>query len=1045
MKQKPFTFLSKKGYVQPITQIFRYACLATMVAGPIFSEAKVLPRYVQSVADTKVTGKVTDAKGEPIPGVAVRLKGTNKGANTDVNGNFSLSTADNAVLVISSVGYETQEVPVNGRSSINITLQNSSKELDEVVFVGYGTQRKMDVTGAVVSVKGEEISKQASVNAVSSLQGKVAGVQISNSGAPGASPQIRIRGLGTVYGNPNPLYVVDGVWFDDISFLNPADIESMNVLKDASAQSIYGIRAANGVILITTKKGKAEQTTITYNASYGVQRVSNQLEMANANEFATMVNELSTINGGSQVLDPSKFSKGTDWYRVGLRSAPVTNHQISLAGGSEKSTYNFSLGYLNQAGLVEGNNFDRYTARLQNDYQLFKHLKVGYSVTGAASTSKDAPPAIFRQLYSAAPVVPVYYADGTYGDPSDYNLGDGANYNPQATLNYYNQKTTNYRLTGNVFADLNFAKHFTFHTSIGGEFRQTEVRNYTPVFVATLRQRTTVSTLNLGRAENRNWILENTLSYDNTFNKDHNVRVLVGQSAQSYRSYGINASAQNVPNTSEGDMYLTLGNVDGRQISDYGDLSTIASYFGRVNYAFKNRYMVNASLRADGSSKFAGNNRWGYFPSVGLGWVVSEEDFMKDQKIFDNLKFRASWGKVGNASVPANVSVLRVNQAANLTAIFGDQIYTGASINSVVPPTTYWERSVGTDIGVEMAFLKNKLTFEADYYNRKTEMAIFDIPIPSSIGTGSSTITGNQADIQNRGYEFVLNYRNTISKDLSFSIGGNIGINDNKVLRVVTGANPIYSGGAASTGGALATRTIEGQPIGQFFGYIVDGIFQNTAEVAASAQKNAKPGDFKYRDISGPDGKPDGVISDLDRAPLGNPNPKFSYGINTNWNYKQFDLMLDFQGVAGVDIYNANLGLRYGNENFTKDFYNNRWHGEGTSNTYPSVNIGGGDNYRPNSFFVESGAYFRVRNIQLGYSLPSTITDKLHIKKLRVFANAQNALNFFKYRGFTPEVTGAYNSSGAATSGTSATINAGIDNNVYPMYATYNFGLNVTF
>jgi TonB-linked SusC/RagA family outer membrane protein len=522
-----------------------------MVAGPIFSEAKVLPRYVQSVADTKVTGKVTDAKGEPIPGVAVRVKGTNKGANTDVNGNFSLY-ADNAVLVISSVGYETQEVPVNGRSSINITLQNSSKELAEVVFVGYGTQRKMDVTGAVVSVKGEEISKQASVNAVSSLQGKVAGVQINNSGAPGASPQIRIRGLGTVYGNPNPLYVVDGVWFDDISFLNPADIESMNVLKDASAQSIYGIRAANGVILITTKKGKAEQTTITYNASYGVQRVSNQLEMANANEFATMVNELSIINGGSQVLDPSKFSKGTDWYRVGLRSAPVTNHQISLAGGSEKSTYNFSLGYLNQAGLVEGNNFDRYTARLQNDYQLFKNLKVGYSVTGAASTSKDAPPAIFRQLYSAAPVVPVYYADGTYGDPSDYNLGDGANYNPQATLDFYNQKTTNYRLTGNVFADLNFAKHFTFHTSIGGEFRQTEVRNYTPVFAATLRQRTTVSTLNVSRAENRNWILENTLSYDNTFNKDHNVRILVGQSAQSYRAYGINASAQNVPNKSEG-------------------------------------------------------------------------------------------------------------------------------------------------------------------------------------------------------------------------------------------------------------------------------------------------------------------------------------------------------------------------------------------------------------------------------------------------------------------------------------------------------------
>ncbi|WP_229359399.1 SusC/RagA family TonB-linked outer membrane protein [Flectobacillus major] len=1045
MKQKPFTIPSTKLNTLDVLKFFRYACLAAMVTGPVITEAKVPANHTKQAVDTKVTGKVTDTNGEEVPGVAVRVKNTNKGTNTDINGAFSLTVGDNAVLVFSSVGYKTQEVAVNGKSVINVVLQPSSTELEQVVFVGYGTQRKMDVTGSVVSVKGEDISKQASVNAVSALQGKVAGVQITNSGSPGAAPQIRIRGLGTVYGNPNPLYVVDGVWFDDISFLNPADIETMNVLKDASAQSIYGIRAANGVILITTKKGKADQSNITYNASYGVQRVTNQLEMANANEFATMVNELSIANGGSQLLTAANFGKGTDWYRQVLRSAPVTNHQISMSGGSQKSTYNFSLGYLNQAGIVEGNDYQRYTARLQNDYQISKHLKIGYSATGAANTSNDIPESIFRQLYAASPVVPVRYADGTYGDPSDYNLGDGANFNPQVTLDYYNKKSKGYRLTGNVFADLNFAKHFTFHTSLGGEFRQNEITDYTPVYTATLKQRSTVSTLSMSRAETRNWILENTLSYDNTFNNDHTVRVLLGQSAQSYRSYGYTASAQNVPNTSDGDLYIKLGNVDGRQITDYGDLNTIASYFGRVNYSFKNRYMLNASLRADGSSKFFGDNRWGYFPSVGLGWVVTDEPFMENQSTFDNLKFRASWGKVGNASVPSNISVLRVNQDPNLTAIFGDQIYTGGSINSVVPPTTYWERSVGTDIGVEMAFLKNKLTLEADYYNKKTELAIFDIPIPSSIGTGSSTITGNQADIQNRGYEFAITWRNTVSKDFSYSISANAGINNNKVLSVVTGSNPIYAGGSASTGGALSTRTIVGQPIGQFFGYIVDGIFQNNTEISSSAQPNAKPGDFKYRDISGPNGVPDGVITDLDRAPIGNPNPKYSYGINSNFMYKEFDLTLDFQGVAGVDIYNANLGLRYGNENFTKDFYNNRWHGEGTSNTYPSANIGGGDNYKPNSFFVESGAYFRVRNIQLGYTLPNALTDKLHIKKLRVFANAQNAFNFFKYRGFSPEVSGAYKNSGEVVTGTTATINSGIDTNVYPLFATYNFGLNVTF
>lgn len=988
----------------------------------------VLKEGVNAAAITsqeiKVSGKVTSSEGESLAGVSIQVKGTRAGTITDASGNYSISVPDDATLIFSIVGYLTKEVAVEGRSSINISLEASIRVQDAVVVVGYGSQRKLDVTGSVNQIKGDEIAKQASVNPISGLQGKVAGVQITNSGAPGSSPQIRIRGLGTVYGNPNPLYVVDGVWFDDISFLNPADIENLSILKDASAQSIYGIRAANGVVLITTKKGRINQpTAVNYTGYVGWQRVTNQVKMANANEYAQLVNE----KDGAMTLNPAEYSKGTDWYGQILRNAMITNHQVSIGGGGDKNTYNFSLGYLDQEGIVEKNKITRYTARLQNDFQVLKSFKMGYTITGAAINSTDIPGSIFRQMYTAYPVLPVYYADGSYGDPGDYPLGDGAKYNPQVTLDYFDQKSKNYRVTGNVFGELKFARKFTFRTSVGGEFGQSEVRNYTPVYAATLNQRNTVSALSISRAETRNWILENTLTYDTRINRDHTVKVLVGQAAQRYKSYGFTGTAQNVPNNSEGDRYIRLGTVGTRTIDDYGDLSTVSSYFGRLTYSFKNKYLLNASMRADGSSKFFGDDRWGYFPSVGVGWVISEESFMKNQDFFDNLKLRASWGKIGNASVPSNLSVLRVTQTNELSAIFNGVTYTGASINSVVPPTTVWERAVGSDIGLEASMFKNRLFVEMDYYIKKTEQAIFDIPILGSVGTSSSSIIGNQADFQNSGFEFSATWKDNMSKDLSYSISGNIGINKNEVLSVTTGSNPIYGGGAAATGGQLATRTIAGQPIGQFFGLVVAGVFQDAAEVAASAQTTAKPGDFRYVDQN-----KDGVIDGKDRLPIGNPNPKFSYGLNTNWNYKNFDLTVDFQGVAGVDVYNANLGLRFGNENFSKDFYDNRWNGAGSSNSYPSANIGGGDNYRPNSFYVENGSYFRIRNLQLGYTLSDNIISKWGIKKLRVYVNAQNAFNFFKYKGFSPEVGGS-------------PTNAGIDANVYPLSAIYNFGVNLTF
>ncbi|HEX8040446.1 MAG TPA: SusC/RagA family TonB-linked outer membrane protein, partial [Chryseosolibacter sp.] len=526
----------------------------------------------------------------------------------------------------------------------------------------------------------------------------------------------------------------------------------------------------------------------------------------------------------------------------------------------------------------------------------------------------------------------------------------------------------------------------------------------------------------------------NTLTYDNHASEDHSIKVLLGQGAQQYRFYKMEATAENVPNTSEADHYLTLGDPGTRFATDEGSLSTVVSYFARVNYSFQDRYLLTASLRADGSSKFGKDDRWGYFPSVGLGWVISEEGFMQNQDLFDNLKLRASWGKIGNSSVQSNTSVLRVTQTPAFTYVGGNgATLPGASINTITPPTTVWEAGVGTDVGLEANFLDYRLYAEVDYYIKETQNAIFGIPILGSLGTSGSTIIGNQATFRNSGVEFLLTWQDQPGNDFSYSVSANLAVNKNEVYEVSSGANPIDQA-VGTTGGAINTRTIVGEPIGQFYGYKVAGIFQSQEDIDSYTssdgqviQPNAVPGDFKYADLND-----DGIIDGKDNTFLGNPNPKYLFGLNTNWKFKAFDVVLDFQGVAGVDVYNANLGMRFGTENFTRDFYEHRWHGEGTSNEYPSANIGGGQNYRSNSFYVEKGDYFRVRNIQLGFTLPSSVTDRWKIGSLRIYANAQNALNFFSYRGMSPEVGGS-------------PTRAGVDIDVYPMFATYNLGVNVTF
>lgn len=994
--------------------------------------------------DIKITGKITGESGESLANVSVLVKGSDRGTTTDFSGSFTLLVPENATLVISYIGYTSQEVPVNGQSVFNIKMVRSSLQMDQVVVVGYGTQRKIDVTGSVGQVKGDEIAKQASTNPISGLQGKVAGVQITNTGTPGSSPDIKIRGLGTYSSNANPLYVVDGVWVSDVSFLNPADIDNVSILKDASSSAIYGVRGANGVVLITTKKGRGK-AVVSYNGTVGWQVGNDIPKMANAHEYSIMFNELARSTGGANFLDSSQFGTGTNWFDQELRNALITNHSVTVSGGSDKSTYDLSLGYLDQQGILKTNDYQRYTATFSNDVQVSRFVKAGYTVIGTYHKSHDAPGGIWRDLYTAPPVVPIKFANGRYGDPGYYGLGQSVS-NPQVAMDYNNATAKGYHVNGNAYIEIKFLQHFTLHSSVGGVYQQDEQQNFTPIYNATSTQSSTHNTLTNAQLETRNWILENTLTYSNQWG-DHKVTALAGQTA--YRNYydETHATAQDGAITSNPNTwFLGLGAGNTGSIYDatpsnqppqaYPALERVSSYFGRVTYSFRDRYTVTGTLRSDADSKFTGAYGRALLPSVGAAWVVSNEDFMRGQHVFQYLKFKGSWGQVGNSGVPVYVATQTTTTANGVIYNNTGVISSSQNIASPVPPVLNWEKSQGTDAGFEATLINNHLNLEADYYNRTTLNFIFPVLFGTTLGYTSNQLVENVGDLRNRGVEVSATWRQNINQDFSFSVGGNVAYNQNQFVKSKAGGQKLYSGGGASTGGQLGTVTTVGQPLGEFYGYKVIGIFQSAADVAAYVDKNgaeyqptAQPGDFKYAKMSG-DGV--GAINGNDRVMLGDPNPRFVYGINTNWTYKAFDLSLDFNGVAGVQLYNANKGLRYGNENWTQDFYDHRWHGAGTSNSNPSVNIGGNQNYYINSWYVESGAYFRIRNIQLGYTLPNAYASKLGIQKLRVYVNAQNPVIFTKYTGFTPEVGG--------TPG-----NIGIDNNVYPVSAIYNCGLNVTF
>ena len=988
----------------------------------------------QSLAQTRtVTGTVSD-DGGPLPGASIVLKGTTTGTQSDPNGRFQLAVpGPEASLIISFLGYTPKEVVVGNRTEINETLQADVQTLDQLVVVGYGIQRKADVTGSIASVKAEEIANRPVLNAQQALQGKASGVLVtSNQGTPGDAPLVRIRGVSTV-GNSNPLYVVDGMFVDDINYLNSADIENISVLKDASSLAIYGVRGANGVIVITTRGGKAGVPAVSYEGYAGFSQVQNQIRMANAEEYVTLNNE-ARQNQGITELIPAPTAN-TRWFDEVFRRGPIQNHQFTVSGGSDKLTFNVSTSYFKQAGILKTSDYERITLRFNNTYQATSFLKLGNNLAFSRFQSNNVPGSVAQNAYLMPSNVPVRNADGSFGSALPYSTVA----NPVAQLAYNNSRSTGGRLVGNLFGEVSFLKNFTFRSSFGVDLGLNKGFDYVPVYQVSASQFSERSSLTRYQAIPTTWLWENTLTFNKSFNEFHNLTALVGYTTQETRSELLSGRRLDVPSYSRDVQYLDLGNSVGQTNANNAYVFTYLSYLFRVNYTLLDKYLLTASFRRDASSRFSANNRFGNFPAVGIGWRIDQENFMKNQGFITNLKLRASYGLLGNTNIPDYQIYSDITP--NLDAVFGQgqTLQQGATVVDLTTSDLRWEEITQADVGFEVGALNNRLTLEADYYNRLTsEMAI---RVTRDRG---DEIFENAASARNRGFEFSTRWNDKID-GFSYGVSANLTTVDNEVTSLGNGGIPIIGGGLGN--GQNAGLTDVGRPIGAFYGYRTVGVFQTSDQVAAGVQPTAAPGDLIFQDINN-----DGRIDANDRVLLGSPIPRLFWGFNTNFAYRGVDLSVDLQGTHGNQIYNGKRAVRFGNENYEADFLN-RWTAPNTSNTFPRSTSGTAGNYQVSSFFIESGSFVRIRNVQLGYRLPKKVLDKVKLKTARVYVNALNPLTFTNYSGFSPEVgsntatpspgdlSRGVSSNNATASG--ADLSRGVDLSIIPVFATYTIGLNI--
>ncbi|MDT3401906.1 SusC/RagA family TonB-linked outer membrane protein [Mucilaginibacter terrae] len=981
--------------------------------------------------NTTITGRVTDAADkQPLPGVSVTLNGTTTGTQTDADGKFTISAPANGTLTFSYIGYANQDVAINNRTTLDVTLTTSTKAIEQVVVIGYGTQRRRDVTGAVGTISGAELTKQPVQTPTQALQGKVAGVQVIGSGQPNSQPQLRIRGTGSVLGGANPLYVVDGVLTDDIRNINNNDILSIDVLKDASA-AIYGVRGANGVVIITTRKGKNGPPVIRYDANAGFRELSNKLQMANREQY---ISYLRDANPGDVARDqsPLTYPGTTDWYDAVLKKGLQMSHNLSLAGGNEKTTYFFSANTFTDDGLIKTNSFDRYSFRSNIDVKITDNLTFGTQLSLSRSNERPVPlDGVYSNVYRAAPIIPAIDANGRYGNTSLWgNLG-----NPLLSLDKTINQTVNNRVQGNVYLEYKPIKSLTFRTAFNTDAYWNKQRNYNAQFNADGNTFTTAggsqfnnfSTLFIQNDQSFRSIWDNTVTWQQSFNK-HNITVLGGYTQEYIKTDLFSGSRRNVPQ--DPDLwYLDVGNPEvGASYANNGALFRRLSYLGRVNYSYAGKYLFSASFRADGSSRF--KEKYGYFPTVGAGWVISEEDFLKNSKVISNLKLRGSWGQLGNDNIDQGLFI--TTATLNLPYFFNNSLNLGSAIQDIKDPNLKWERTTQFDIGLEYGFLNNKLTGEIDYYNKKVRDALTNVTIPGILGDPDGIYVTNAASYQNTGVEFAIKWSDKIGK-LNYSVGGNINYNKNKVVGL-NGGQALVGGGIGNQGSI--TRTDNGQPIASYYVLQQTGIFQNQQQIDAAPTYNlngyAKSvGGMMFADVSGPNGTPDGVIDNYDRVFSGSYQPKYYGGFNIGLSYESWDLSADFYGNWGNKIYNGRKAFRAnGNDNVEANYVNNRWTPSNPSNVDPRVIA---QNLPASTYFIESGSFLRLNNLTLGYTLPADLLKRIKINKIRVFAASQNLFTAKRYNGFTPELF------------TSDILASGVDLNGYPTTRTFTFGLNVEF
>lgn len=1021
-----------------------------------------------SYAQITVSGTVNDDFGKPLVGVSVMLKGEGKGVITDINGYYSILTPhSNSVLTYSYIGYRPVEQVVGDRTFIQIILTEDSREIEEVVVIGYGHLRKSDLTGAVASVKGEEVKIPFNASVGAGLQGTAAGVEVATiSYSPGGRSQVRVRGIGTLNDN-DPLYVVDGMPVSSIDYLLPNDIERVEVLKDASSAAIYGARGANGVILITTLQGrKMSKFKVTFDGSAGSQSAANLTKMAGPQEYA-LIKNAARVNSGKTPLfsdtDITAMNGGTNWLDEITRSAPIQNYTLSMTGGSDKTSYASSLNYFDQEGIVKGSDYRKINARLNTEIEATERLNVGViftfnNIIQNSISEKNVRGSVINNALMNDPLTPVYKssdkksADWT-GVPeeyldNEYSIFMRSKYasvnNPVGQIARTYNTLESYITTVNGFARYELMKGLSLKTAFGIDYFSTENKVFSPTYWIATEEKNEVNSIQNISAVTMHWAWENTLNYENIFNKIHRINVVAGYTME-YNTYKmVLASKQNIPGNSPDYQYLELATENDNNSGQHTK-NTLMSYLARANYSLMDRYILTASLRADGSSRFASGNRWGVFPAVSGAWIISNENFMPDWKWLDYLKLRAGYGTIGNQSIADNSYVNLVGVDSRYP--FGNDKILNSGYGLLVPGNkdVKWETTEDLNVGIDL-HLFNSLNLTVDMYQRKTKDMLLFVPIAGFTGLAydpynQAGVWDNAGTMQNRGIEFSANYQGA-SGDFKYKVGGNISFTHNKVLEL-GGYGVISSGSFWDLG--YVTRTEAGSSIGRFYGYRTNGIFQSDEEVrnytytdpktgsTSLIQPNAKAGDFIFMDINN-----DGVITDADKEYIGSPLPKFSGGFNFYVDYKGFDLAAHFYGVYGNKIMDGMKAFSesgMGTWNSREGLYDRAWTPENHSATHPrlSENDTNGNFNKFSDFYLEDGSYLRLKSLQVGYTFGTKICEAMRIHSLRVYVGAQNLFTLTRYKGMEPDLT-------------SMTVTAmGIDYANYPSARTFLGGLRIVF